>query len=127
LVSRTRVGVTRQQDASVQRGIAWRTRERDTRPYAKDRYQPPPESRSALPATESLTCSAVFAGGKGKLATVEFLREGREVFSGDFELPLPVTAVGPFLRPAPRLQGGSWVCRWSLAGRVLATKRFRIA
>jgi hypothetical protein len=68
----------------------------------------------------------VFAGGKGKLVAIEFLREGREVFSGDFELPLPVTAAGPRLDPNPQLQRGSWACRWSLAGRVLATKPFRI-
>ena len=85
------------------------------------------ESGTPFQPTDTVTCSAVFAGGKGKLAAVEFLRQGREAFSGDFELPLPVTAAGPFIRPAPKLQTGSWACRWSLAGRVLAVKQFRIA
>jgi len=85
------------------------------------------ESSAALPSAESVTCSAVFAGGKGKTAAIAFLREGKQFFGGDFQLPLPVTAAGPQLDPAPRLQPGRWACRWSLAGRVLAVKRFRIA
>ena len=85
------------------------------------------ESSVPFSATESVSCSAVFVGGKGKLAGIEFLREGKEAFSGDFELPLPVTAAGPRLDPSPRLQRGSWACRWTLAGRVLAVKPFRIA
>jgi len=85
------------------------------------------ESRTPFRPTESVTCSAVFAGGKGKLAGIAFLREGKEAFSGDFELPLPVTAAGPRIDPSPRLQRGSWACRWTLAGRVLAVKQFRIA
>jgi hypothetical protein len=85
------------------------------------------ESGTPFRPTESITCSAVFAGGKGKLAGIAFLREGKEAFSGDFELPLPVTAAGPRLDPSPKLQRGSWACRWSLAGRVLAVKPFRIA
>ena len=85
------------------------------------------ESSAALPSTESVTCSAVFAGGKGKTAAIAFLREGKQFFAGDFQLPLPVTAAGPQLDPAPRLQPGKWACRWSLAGRVLAVKQFRIA
>lgn len=84
-------------------------------------------SRTPFPGTQPVTCSAVFAGGKGKLATIEFLREGKEAFSGDFELPLPVTAAGPRINPSPRLQPGRWACRWSLQGRVLATKQFRIS
>lgn len=84
------------------------------------------ESKTSFPATESVSCSAVFVGGKGKLAGIEFLREGKEAFSGDFELPLPITAAGPRLDPDPKLQAGKWACRWTLAGRVLATKQFRI-
>jgi len=84
------------------------------------------DSRTPFPGTEAVSCSAVFAGGKGKLVGIEFLREGKEAFSGDFELPLPVTAAGPRITPSPRLQPGRWACRWSLAGRVLATKQFRI-
>jgi hypothetical protein len=84
------------------------------------------ESRTSFRSTDSVTCSAVFAGGKGKFVGIEFLREGKEVFAGDFELPLPVTAAGPRLDPDPRLQRGAWACRWSLAGRVLAVKPFRI-
>ena len=85
------------------------------------------ESGAPFSATESVSCSAVFVGGKGKLAGIEFLREGKEAFSGDFQLPLPVTAAGPRLDPDPKLQAGRWACRWSLAGRVLAVKQFRIA
>lgn len=85
------------------------------------------ESSASFSATESVTCSAVFVGGKGKLAGIEFLREGKEAFSGDFQLPLPITAAGPRLDPNPKLQTGKWACRWSLAGRVLAVKQFRIA
>ena len=84
------------------------------------------ESRAPLPATESVTCSAVFAGGQGKTATIAFLREGKKAFAGSFQLPLPVTAAGPRLDPAPKLQSGKWACRWSLAGRVLGVKQFRI-
>jgi hypothetical protein len=84
------------------------------------------ETATAFRSTEPITCSAVFAGGKGKLATIEFLREGKKAFSGDFELPLPITAAGPRLDPAPKLLAGSWACRWSLAGRVVALKRFRV-
>jgi hypothetical protein len=85
------------------------------------------ESRTPFSPTESVSCSAVFVGGKGKLAGIEFLREGREAFAGDFQLPLPVTAAGPRLDPDPKLQAGTWACRWTLAGRALATKQFRIA
>jgi hypothetical protein len=85
------------------------------------------ESAAPFSATEPVVCSAVFVGGKGKLATIEFLREGKEAFSGDFELPLPVTAAGPRLDPDPKLQAGKWACRWLLAGRVLAVRQFRIA
>jgi hypothetical protein len=80
-----------------------------------------------FPATEAVSCSAVFVGGKGKLAGIAFLREGKEAFSGDFELPLPITAAGPRLDPDPKLQPGKWACRWSLAGRILAVKQFRIS
>lgn len=85
------------------------------------------ESRTSFRPTDSVTCSAVFAGGKGKLAGIAFLREGKEAFSGDFELPLPVTAAGPRLDPDPSLQRGNWACRWSIAGRIVAVKQFRIA
>jgi hypothetical protein len=84
------------------------------------------ESKTTFSASQSVSCSAVFVGGKGKLAGIEFLREGKEAFAGDFQLPLPVTAAGPRLDPDPRLQAGRWACRWTLAGRVLATKQFRI-
>jgi hypothetical protein len=85
------------------------------------------ESATAFRPTDSVTCSAVFVGGKGKLAGIAFLREGETAFDGDFELPLPVTAAGPRIDPDPRLASGNWSCRWSLAGRVLATKQFRIS
>lgn len=81
---------------------------------------------TTLRPTEAVTCSAVFVGGKGKLARIAFLHEGRTVFDGDFELPLPITAAGPRIDPTPRLASGEWACRWSLAGRLLAEKRFRI-
>lgn len=84
------------------------------------------ESARTFRGTESVVCSAVFVGGKGKLAGIAFLHEGKPAFDGDFELPLPITAAGPRLDPDPRLASGQWACRWTLAGRVLATKRFRI-
>jgi hypothetical protein len=84
------------------------------------------ETAAAFRGTESVTCSAVFAGGKGKLVKIEFLREGELAFGGSFELPLPVTAAGPRLDPRPQLLAGQWACRWSLAGRVVATKPFRV-
>lgn len=84
------------------------------------------ESATPFSGTQPVTCSAVFAGGKGKLVGIAFLREGKEAFSGDFELPLPVTAAGPRLDPSPRLKAGRWACRWTLAGKVVATKSFRI-
>lgn len=84
------------------------------------------ESGAPFSATESVTCSAVFAGGKGKLASIAFLHGRTEAFSGDFTLPLPVTAAGPRLDPRPKLAAGQWSCRWSLAGRVLGTKKFQI-
>jgi hypothetical protein len=84
------------------------------------------ESGAAFRTTDSITCSAVFVGGKGKLAGIAFLREGKATFDGDFELPLPITAAGPRLDPDPKLASGKWACRWSLAGRVLAEKQFRI-
>jgi hypothetical protein len=86
------------------------------------------ESLGGFRATDSVTCSALLVGGKGKLAGIEFLREGKQTgLSQDFELPLPVVAAGPRLDPDPRLAAGKWACRWSLAGRVLATKQFRIS
>ena len=60
-------------------------------------------------------------------ALVKFLRTcSGPTRSSHAQLPLPVTAAGPQLDPAPRLQPGKWACRWSLAGRVLAVKQFRI-
>ena len=85
------------------------------------------ESSTAFRPTDSIVCSAVFVGGKGKLAGIAFLREGTTAFDGDFELPLPITAAGPRLDPDPQLAAGNWACRWSLAGRVLAEKKFRIS
>lgn len=84
------------------------------------------ESAEPFRSTESVTCSAVFVGGKGKIASIAFLHESKEAGSGDFELPLPITAAGPRLDPDPTLAPGAWACRWSLAGRVLALKPFRI-
>ena len=85
------------------------------------------ESATTFRSSDSITCSAVFVGGKGKLAGIAFLREGKPVYDGDFELPLPITAAGPRLDPDPELASGDWACRWSLAGRVLAEKQFRIS
>jgi hypothetical protein len=85
------------------------------------------ESASTFSGTESVVCSAVFVGGKGKLAGIAFVHEGKPAVDADFELPLPITAAGPRLDPDPRLAAGKWACRWSVAGRVLATKQFRIA
>ena len=85
------------------------------------------ESRAALASTDAITCSAVFVSGKGKLAGVAFDHEGESVYDGDFELPLPITAAGPRLDPDPKLAAGKWSCSWSLAGRVLVVKRFRVA
>lgn len=84
------------------------------------------ESGTAFRSTDSITCSAVFVGGKGKLAGIAFLHEGKSAADLDFELPLPITAAGPRLDPDPNLASGKWACRWSLAGRVLAEKQFRI-
>jgi hypothetical protein len=86
------------------------------------------ESGTTFRPTDTITCSALLVGGKGKLAGIEFLREGKQTgLSQDFELPLPVVAAGPRLEPAPSLATGRWTCRWTLAGRVLATKQFRIS
>lgn len=84
------------------------------------------ESSTTFRSTDSITCSAVFAGAKGKLAGIEFLHEGKTAYDGEFELPLPITAAGPQLDPDPKLASGKWACRWSLAGRVLAEKQFRV-
>ena len=85
------------------------------------------ESTEPFRSTESVTCSAVFVGGKGTLAGIAFLREAKEAFAGDFELPLPITAAGPRLDPDPKLAPGKWACRWTVASRVVAVKRFRIS
>jgi hypothetical protein len=84
------------------------------------------ESATAFNATQPVVCSAVLVGGKGKKAVIEFVYEGKEALSADFTVPLPVTAAGPRLDPSPRLATGSWGCRWSVAGRVVGTKSFRI-
>jgi hypothetical protein len=86
------------------------------------------ESAAPLPATAPVTCSAVFVGGRGKVAGFAFLHMGRDVgLSGTFTLPLPVTAAAPALTPDPRLEPGRWACRFTVAGRQLALKPFRIA
>jgi hypothetical protein len=84
------------------------------------------QSATPFSATQPVHCSAVFVGGKGKLAGIEFLYEGKKALDADFELPLPVTAAGPRLDPSPKLASGRWACRWTLAGKVLGTKSFRI-
>ena len=84
------------------------------------------ESATAFSATQPVVCSAVLVGGKGKQAVIEFVYEGKKALSADFTLPLPVTAAGPRLEPSPRLAAGRWGCRWSVGGRVLGTKSFRI-
>jgi hypothetical protein len=85
------------------------------------------ESATAFSPTDAIVCSAVFAGGKGALAGIAFLHKGTSVFDRDFELPLPITAAGPQLDPDPKLASGSWACRWTVAGRVVAVKPFRVA
>ena len=81
------------------------------------------ERGTAFSPSESVTCSAVLVGGKGKLAGFEFLHEGKDVGLGqDFELPLPVTAAGTQLDPDPKLASGRWTCRSTLAGHVSQRK-----
>ena len=84
------------------------------------------ESATTFKATEPVVCSAVFVGGKGKLARIEFVYEGKQALDADFELPLPISAAGPRLDPDPKLASGRWACRWSVAGRTLGSKPFRI-
>jgi hypothetical protein len=84
------------------------------------------ESATPFAATQPVVCSAVLVGGKGKQARIDFLYNGKPALNADFVLPLPVTAAGPRLDPSPRLASGRWGCRWSVAGRVLGTKSFRI-
>jgi hypothetical protein len=84
-------------------------------------------SATALPATNEATCSATFARSTGRVARAEILFEGKKTgLVLTRKIPLPVSVLGVQVSQASGLPQGRYACVFSVDGKPLATKRFRI-
>jgi hypothetical protein len=89
---------------------------------------PQDEGTAPLPATNRITCDAVFARERGHAATVELLdAAGHVVDSQDDTLTYPITEAGAtFTSQDSAFPPGSYDCSFSVAGQH-ADRRFSIS
>jgi len=84
------------------------------------------ESGTALAASSDLVCSVVVPDAKGERLRIELLSGGQDV-----QAPWTATLPGPVWQEAGYFAGpfapGDYVCRITLAGRVVAERPFRIS
>ena len=86
------------------------------------------DSTAVLPASEPVRCSATFAGVPGKVALLEIVRRGVRRTSVDFVVGSTIWLGTVQLRPSEgaTLQPGSFACRFSLDGEIVAEKPFAV-
>jgi hypothetical protein len=86
------------------------------------------DAAAALPATDAITCSAVYNLAKGKQARVDVLFGGKATgLTVTRQVPLAVSVFGVQVSKPGGLPTGSYACVFSLGGKKVATKRFGIA
>jgi hypothetical protein len=97
---------------------------------------PTDQSATAFAAGQNLSCSAVFAGQKGKRVTWQVLfHQGSEwtlVQGGDYPARSPIEPMGfnfPVFGPDPAQYrpAGDYACRFLIDGQVAAEARFSVA
>jgi hypothetical protein len=85
------------------------------------------DGKKPLPATSAVTCSAVYALASGKRAKAEVIYDseptGLEVIR---KVPLPVSVFGVQVSKPGGLPAGTYACVFSLDGKRVATKSFRV-
>ena len=86
------------------------------------------EGNAALPATKGITCDAVFARERGRVATVELLDEaGHVVATQQDSLNYPITEAGAtFMSGGGAFSPGTYDCSFSV-GSARADRRFQIS
>jgi hypothetical protein len=81
-----------------------------------------------LPATAEVTCSAVYGLAKGRRASVEVLYAGKPTgLRLARKVPLAVSVFGVQVSKPGGMPAGRYACVFSLDGKKVATKTFRIA
>lgn len=86
------------------------------------------DAATTLPATDALTCSAVYSLAKGKQARADVLFRGKPTgLTLTRTVPLAVSVFGVQVSKPGGLPAGSYACVFSLDGKKTATKTFRVA
>ncbi|MGZ8687578.1 MAG: hypothetical protein ACXWZP_04050 [Gaiellaceae bacterium] len=86
------------------------------------------DAAGTLPATDAITCSAVYNLAKGKQARVDVLFDGEPTgLTLKRKVPLPISVFGVRVSKPGGLPGGSYACVFSVDGTKAATKRFRVS
>lgn len=81
-----------------------------------------------LPATDAVTCSAVYALARGRQARADVLFGGRPTgLTLSRKVPLTISVFGVQVSKRGGMPGGRYACVFSLDGAKVATKTFRIA
>jgi hypothetical protein len=83
---------------------------------------------ASLPATDAVTCSAVYSLAKGKQARADVLYNGKSTgLTLTRKVPLTISVFGVQVSKPGGLPAGRYACVFSLDGTKVATKTFRIA
>jgi len=86
------------------------------------------ESPAPIPATNAIACYATYPSAAGKFARLTIVRGGRVVQAASQRIGVPLAWAWIWTK-APRgstLPGGSYECRYWLAGKPVAKKPFRL-
>jgi len=86
------------------------------------------DASATLPATDAITCSAVYSLAKGKQARADVLFDGKPTgLTLTRTVPLAVSVFGVQVSKPGGLPAGRYTCVFSLDGKKAATKSFRVA
>lgn len=86
------------------------------------------DATAALPATDEVTCSAVYSLARGKQARVDVLLDGKTTgLTVTRKVPLVVSVFGLQVSKSGGLPAGRYACVFSLDGKRAGTKSFRVA
>lgn len=81
----------------------------------------------SLPATDAVTCSAVYGLAKGRLARADVLFDGKPTgLTLTRKVPLAISVFGVQVSKPGGMPAGRYACVFSLDGAKVATKTFRI-
>lgn len=84
--------------------------------------------RASLPATGAVTCSAVYSLAKGRRARADVLYNGKSTgLTLTRKVPLAISVFGVQVTKQGGMPAGKYACVFSLDGKKVATKTFRIA